>query len=245
MNSKSVNISLLREKTIKALANRAKGWGDEVCDNDYVLDLLYRNLSNLPDRPEKSLPLVGFFPQQPTFKKLFNGITVPEKQLNVNNYVHVTCPVLGNLTLTGGFMEPHGHSWKSQKIAIFGSGNLQYLTPANRNLGIDYVTPQIRAWYNGICTDVRYEKGYGNRAYFEWDVEYEHNGDYYKVRGAFAHAASFSVKTGDCVKQGQLIGFQGSTGGNYPPHIDYRQWIHLNSQVVDLSPNALEKQIHG
>ena len=92
---------------------------------------------------------------------------------------------------------------------------------------------------------VGWERGYGHRAYFKWDESYRHEGTDYAVFGAFAHAASFSCKKGQRFKQGQYLGKMGSSGGNYAPHIDYRQYIRIGGQLVDLSPNALEKQIHG
>ena len=234
----------LRKKMLTALYHQLTSWEDNFCAKDYVLDDFYREIANLPDRPLDRDPLVGFFPPKATVKKLFNGQKIPEHQLNRSNYLQINCSVLGWLTVTGGFMEKHGHSWKNSCKAIFDDGKICKLPPSDRNLGIDYVTPDIKAWYKGTCTSVRWESGYGNRAYFTWDVKYTYQKHSYPVYGAFAHAKSFSVKPGDRVTQGELIGKQGSTGGNYPPHIDYRQWIEVSNQIIDLSPNALERQLH-
>jgi murein DD-endopeptidase MepM/ murein hydrolase activator NlpD len=238
-------IKALRHKTAIALVKQINNWGEEISEHDYELDRFYRKIANLPPLPQGNMPLSGFFKPPQRYKRLFCGQLVPEHQLRMHNYVRINCPVLGELILTGGFMEPHGHSYKPACQAIFADKIAKRLKPSNRNYGIDYVTPIIHAWYGGTCIDVQWERGYGNRAYFRWDLNYVHQGIEYAVYGAFAHASSFSIAKGDRVSQGQKIGIQGSSGGNYPPHIDYRMWIVIDNSKFDLSPNALEAQIHA
>ncbi len=234
-----------REKLLIALREKIALWDKNLCAEDYALDEFYRAISDLPDRPEKDLPLIGFFTQTSKFRRLFNGITIPEFQLHQGNYQNINCPVLGDIVITGGFMESHGHSRKAQQKAIFADGELKILPPSDRNLGVDYVACWIRAWYSGTCTKIVVERGYGLRAYFRWDLNYLFEGQEYAVFGAFAHAKSFQVNEGARVKQGDILGLMGSSGGNYAPHIDYRQWISIEGVIVDLSPNALEVQLHG
>lgn len=183
-------------------------------------------------------------PLNTNLKPLFPNFQVPERQLRSPDYPKFNSPVLGNVIFTGGFMEPHGHAPKPKTRAIMGDGKVTDLPPSDRNLGVDYYYEDIICWYAGVVTKVGWEGGYGNRCHVTYEVTYNFNGKSYPVKGAYAHATSFSVAQGDRVKQGQVIGKQGGTGGNYPPHIDYRQWIEVNHQVIDLSPNVLESQLH-
>lgn len=191
-------------------------------------------------KPRTSPPGVGLFPLD---------FQVPERQLRSPDYPTVKSPVLGTLTFTGGFMEPHGHSWKPGTQAIFGAGNLMSLPESNRNLGVDYHVSdlQIRVWYGGTVTRVGLEGGYGNRCHVETVVSYKYQGKSYPVYTAYAHAKSFQVRAGDKVKAGQVIGVQGGTGAGgaevYPSHVDLRLWINLDGRIIDVSPNALESQL--
>jgi murein DD-endopeptidase MepM/ murein hydrolase activator NlpD len=183
-----------------------------------------------------------------TREPLFPNFTVPEFQLSSPKYPVCDSPVLGKITFTGGFMESLGHSRKPYTKAIFKDGNLMTLPPSNRNLGVDYVYPQndknIRCWYSGRVLFVGWENGYGNRCRIAYEVKFNFNGKNYPVYGAYAHAKSFNIKRGQIVSQGEIIGVEGGTGGNYPSHVDYRQWIEVNGQLIDISPNLLESQLH-
>lgn len=184
-----------------------------------------------------------------TIRPLFPNFKVPEHQLRSPNYPSVHSPILGKIVFTGGFMEPHGHAWKSPTKAIMSDGKLQNLPASDRNLGIDYVyltnDKQIRCWYPGQVTKVSWEGGYGNRCRIAYDIKFNLNGTEYPVFGAYAHAKSFNVTQGQRVNQGDIIGIEGGTGGRYPSHVDYRQWIMVNGQVIDISPNILEAQLNS
>ena len=176
---------------------------------------------------------------------------MPEEQLRSSNYVSTTSSVLKDITVTGGFMEPEGHGWKPTSYAIFSDNlsSIKTLDPSKRNYGIDYVVTTsgdpIHNWYPGRVTKVGAEGSYGNRCHVDFFIFFELSGKFYRIKGAYAHAKSFSVRKGDYVKQGQYIGVMGGTGGNYtyPPHVDFRLWINYGSRVVDLSPNVVEKQL--
>jgi murein DD-endopeptidase MepM/ murein hydrolase activator NlpD len=180
---------------------------------------------------------------------LFGPFRVPETQLSSPNYPTVSSEVLGRLILTGGFMEPYGHSWKPTAYAIFSQRptTIQTLSPSRRNYGIDYVVGDagqpIHNWYPGRVTKVGNEGGYGLRCHIDFAVFLELAGRRYWVKGAYAHARSFSVAVGQSVKQGEAIGVMGNTGGNYPLHVDFRLWIDYQGRVVDVSPNVLEAQL--
>ncbi|MGK7933133.1 MAG: M23 family metallopeptidase [Microcystaceae cyanobacterium] len=181
-------------------------------------------------------------------RPLFPSFKVPEHQLRSPNYPSFNSSVLGKMIFTGGFMEPHGHAWKSPTKAVMSDGKLHALPASDRNLGIDYVYPPndkaIRCWYPGKVIKVGWEGGYGNRCRMAYDIKFKLNGKEYPVLGAYAHAKSFHVKIGQRVNQGDKIGIEGGTGGRYPSHVDYRQWIVVNGQVIDLSPNILEAQLN-
>ncbi|MEM8807079.1 MAG: M23 family metallopeptidase [Cyanobacteria bacterium P01_G01_bin.38] len=184
-----------------------------------------------------------------SLRAIFSNFTVPERQLYSPDYPATSSPVLGSVTFTGGFMEPHGHSFKSTKYAIFDASpnRIQTLSSSDRNLGIDYVVTSsgkpIRNWYPGRVTKVGDEGGYGLRCHVSFAYSYLYGGQSYPVRGAYAHAASFSVGVGDFVKQGQTIGVMGNTGASQGPHVDFRLWIYVNGRIIDLSPNAFEAHL--
>ena len=71
-----------------------------------------------------------------------------------SNYQDFSHPLLGSITITGGYMEPDGHSLKPELKAIFLDGTLKTLPPAYRNIGIDYVVSdrKVKAWYGGTVT---------------------------------------------------------------------------------------------
>ncbi|MEO0458562.1 MAG: M23 family metallopeptidase [Cyanobacteria bacterium P01_A01_bin.114] len=183
-------------------------------------------------------------------RSIFPNFTVPERQLRrETGYPTTLSPVIGSVTFTGGFMEPHGHSFKSTKYAIFDASpnRIQTLPSSDRNLGVDYVVTTsgkpIRNWYPGRVTQVGNEGGYGLRCHVAFAYSYVYGGRSYPVRGAYAHAASFSVKVGDFVKQGQTVGVMGNTGASQGPHVDFRLWIYVNGRIIDLSPNAFEAHL--
>ncbi|NEQ51616.1 MAG: M23 family metallopeptidase [Leptolyngbya sp. SIO3F4] len=193
-------------------------------------------------------------PTQVVLRSLFKeGFKVPEEQLSRSNYVSTTSSVLKNITVTGGFMEPKGHSWKPTSYAIFSSNSasIKTLNRSQRNYGIDYVVTTsgvpIHNWYPGRVTKVGLEGGYGYRCHFDFFIFYELSGKRYPIKGAYAHANSFSVQKGDYVKQGQYIGEMRGTGNGgrttFPVHVDFRLWINYGSRIVDLSPNVVEKQL--
>ena len=180
------------------------------------------------------------------FKKNFK---IPEYQLWSPGYPSTTSSTLKNITVTGGFMEPSGHGGKPTSYAIFSSNSasIRTLAPSNRNYGIDYVVTTsgapIHNWYPGKVTKVGWEGSYGNRCHFDFNIFFEYAGQLYRIKGAYAHATSFSVRKGDYVKQGQYIGVMGDTGGDYDPHVDFRLWINYGNRIVDLSPNVVEEQL--
>jgi len=95
------------------------------------------------------------------------------------------------------------------------------------HLGTDYAAPRgtpILATGDGVVSEARYKKYNGNY------VKIRHNSTY---STQYLHMTSIAkgVRTGRCVKQGQVIGYVGSTGLATGPHVCYRFW--KNGRQVD------------
>lgn len=95
------------------------------------------------------------------------------------------------------------------------------------HLGTDYAAPTgtpIYAAGDGVVTKARYEK-YNGR-----NVKIRHNATY---STQYLHMSRIApgLNSGDKVKQGQLIGYVGSTGLASGPHLCYRFW--KNGKQVD------------
>ncbi|MFK7854299.1 MAG: LysM peptidoglycan-binding domain-containing protein [Granulosicoccus sp.] len=158
----------------------------------------------------------------------------------------ITSPVIGELTITEGFMARGGpHSSKNPSLAIFSSDPTvaQDVAGGVYNLGIDYVTAngRIDSWFSGTVVDITSSSsGYGNRLIAVSDQTFTYQGQEYPVYAHYAHADSFTVGVGDRILAGQDIGDQGSTGHSTGDHVDFLTWIQLdNGSRVFVSPNLL------
>jgi murein DD-endopeptidase MepM/ murein hydrolase activator NlpD len=98
--------------------------------------------------------------------------------------------------------------------------------------GIDYAaasgTP-VRAVGDGVITRAGWGGGYGNV------VDIRHQQGY---SSRYAHLRGFApgIRTGSRVRQGDLIGYVGSTGMSTGPHLHYE--FHANGRPVD--PNSIK-----
>ena len=81
---------------------------------------------------------------------------------------------------------------------------------------------KIKATAAGVVVCAYQNGGYGNY------VEIDHGNGY---RTIFGHLKSFSVKKGDSVKRGQIIGLVGNTGRSTGPHLHYE--IRLNKKPIN------------
>lgn len=91
--------------------------------------------------------------------------------------------------------------------------------------GTDYAAPRgtpILATANGKVTKSSYTRGNGNY------VKIRHNSTY---STQYLHMSKRAVRVGDFVKQGETIGYVGSTGLATGPHVCYRFW--KNGRQVD------------
>jgi murein DD-endopeptidase MepM/ murein hydrolase activator NlpD len=93
--------------------------------------------------------------------------------------------------------------------------------------GIDYAAPlgtPVMAVGDGRVIEKRYSKSAG---YF---LKVRHNGTY---TSGYLHLSKYAngIRTGSMVKQGDIIGYVGSTGLSTGPHLDFRFW--KNSSLVN------------
>jgi len=106
--------------------------------------------------------------------------------------------------------------------------------------GTDFAAPsgtQIMASGSGVVTRARWCGGGGNC------IKIKHNSTYETI---YAHMKNFArgIKEGSRVKQGQIIGYVGSTGKSTGPHLHYEVIINgkkVNSQKLKLPSGKILK----
>ncbi|MDH4089917.1 MAG: peptidoglycan DD-metalloendopeptidase family protein [Cyclobacteriaceae bacterium] len=104
------------------------------------------------------------------------------------------------------------------------------------HLGTDFAAPTgtpIRSVGDGIVEEAQYKSNNGNY------VKVRHNGTY---TTQYLHMSRIAqgVRTGTKVKQGQTIGYVGSTGLATGPHLCYRFWrngVQVDALRVELPPS--------
>ena len=109
----------------------------------------------------------------------------------------------------------------------FGSRRHPILGYVKMHTGIDWATPYgtpIFASGNGVVETAGWEGGYGKY------VKLKHNNGY---ETAYGHMSAFAkgLEVGKRVRQGQVIGFVGSTGQSTGAHVHYE--ILVNGRFVD------------
>jgi murein DD-endopeptidase MepM/ murein hydrolase activator NlpD len=109
----------------------------------------------------------------------------------------------------------------------FGGRRHPILGYVKMHTGVDWATPYgtpIFASGNGVVEKVGPEGGYGKY------VRIKHNNGY---ETAYGHMSAFAkgLEPGKRVRQGQIIGFVGSTGLSTGPHVHYE--ILVNGRFVD------------
>lgn len=86
--------------------------------------------------------------------------------------------------------------------------------------GVDYAAPTgtpVMTIGDGVVTSVKYEGAGGNT------IRIKHNSVY---STAYLHLSKYAkgIKAGTRVRQGEVIGYVGSTGRSTGPHLDFRVW---------------------
>jgi murein DD-endopeptidase MepM/ murein hydrolase activator NlpD len=143
-------------------------------------------------------------------------------------------------TLDDGIVDYYDETGKSAKKFLvrkpvaegimrsgFGARNHPILRYTKMHTGVDWAAPMGSPIYsagNGTIAKVGWEGGYGKY------IRIQHANGYETAYGhmtAYARGMAPGVK----VRQGQLIGFVGSTGLSTGAHVHYE--IHVNGRVVD------------
>ena len=109
--------------------------------------------------------------------------------------------------------------------------------------GIDYAAPTgtpVRAVGDGRVIKANYSGGAGNF------VKIKHNSTY---TTGYMHLSKYGedIKVGKRVKQGDIIGYVGSTGISTGPHLDYRVWKNgkpVDALSIEMPPSEPIKDDH-
>jgi len=101
------------------------------------------------------------------------------------------------------------------------------LRTVRAHTGIDYAAPKgtpVESIGDGTVIERSYQGGGGNT------VKIRHNGTY---TSAYLHLSKYGegIRKGSKVKQGQIIGYVGTTGLSTGPHLDFRVW--KDNQPID------------
>jgi len=152
---------------------------------------------------------------------------------------------------TAGYFTPDGKSLKKGFLKAplkfgrvtsgFTSRRLHpILNVVRPHYGVDYAAPYgtpVHATADGKIVERGYKKGNGNY------VKIRHNNGY---ETTYMHFSKFrsGQRVGSFVKQGEIIGYVGSTGYSTGPHVDYRimkNGRHLNPLTFKSPAKSLPK----
>ena len=110
--------------------------------------------------------------------------------------------------------------------------------------GVDYAAPKgtpVMTIGDGVVLSMKYEGAGGNT------IRIRHNSVY---TTAYLHLSGYAkgLKTGQRVRQGEVIGYVGSTGRSTGPHLDFRVWKNgsaINPLKMESPPTDPIKKDHA
>lgn len=110
----------------------------------------------------------------------------------------------------------------------FGMRNHPILRQRRQHNGVDLATARgtpVYATADGMVEMAKYWGSYGNY------VQIGHGGD---LETRYAHLSSYTVRDGQQVRKGDLIGYVGSTGRSTGPHLHYE--VRVSGEPVNPVP---------
>lgn len=167
-------------------------------------------------------------------EKVIDGVVVGVSDIQTAFFEHKGTPYYAIPFEQNGeiaFFDQNGDSFKKAFLRdplkysrISSRYSLKRFHPVQKrykaHLGTDYAAPtgtEIRSVGEGTITDARYSSANGNY------VKIKHNGTY---TTQYLHMSKIAkgIKPGARIKQGQVIGYVGSTGLATGPHLCFRFW---------------------
>ena len=137
---------------------------------------------------------------------------------------------------------------KNKELKRVASGYGRRIDPYYKKLkfhyGVDFSAPKgtpIYATGNGTVAKVKKSKrGFGNHVVINHGFGYE---------SLYAHMSKYTVRKGQKVKRGDIIGYVGSTGKSTAPHLHYE--VHKDGRKInpanyfhnDLSPEEFDRML--
>ena len=137
---------------------------------------------------------------------------------------------------------------KNKELKRVASGYGRRIDPYYKKLkfhyGVDFSAPKgtpIYATGNGTVAKVEKSKrGFGNHVVINHGFGYE---------SLYAHMSKYTVRKGQKVKRGDIIGYVGSTGKSTAPHLHYE--VHKDGRKInpayyfhnDLSPEEFDRML--
>lgn len=228
----------------------------ETCEG-VIDDSLFRAVADIGENPQLALRLVDLFGSEINFlRNIQPGDTFSvliEKHFREGEYHGYGRILAARFTNRGKTYE----AWLFRD----GSGNLNYYNSRGENLkkallmsplavtrltsqfthsrrhpilggmrphlGVDYAAPigtPVKAVGEGVVTRRGWSGGYGNQIILQHESGLE---------SMYAHLSGFArgLSVGQKVRQGQVIGFVGSTGMSTGPHLDFR--LRLNGEFIN------------
>jgi murein DD-endopeptidase MepM/ murein hydrolase activator NlpD len=217
----------------------------------YIFDTDFDNHWNRSWEKKSASALVGKLQKDKVKKKKLKNTTdipivfdkpFPESQVS-SPYKKYFNKIMGSLAVTGGFMEPSGHGYKSQyRKAIYRDGVLRTIKPGKYNIGFDYTKgfdSKVICMYSGVVTSAKIEGSYGYRIHIKLDFPFIYQGKEYTCYQAYAHNSKLLKTVNERVNQGDAIaleaGHNGRSPHGYGSHVDLDTYCFINGEKVHIN----------
>ena len=192
-----------------------------VLKNESLTSYLQTILDNLPY--QNNVKIYNYFGELP-IKKRINMITKNKTSKWSLIRYNILIPIVAILLMSFNYKNPSENipsilpikKGSFIKIAsTFGMRHHPILKTKRMHNGVDFaakIGTEIRATADGIVTFANKNKGYGNMIVIKHNTTFE---------TLYSQMKEFTVKKGDKVKKGQVIGYVGISGNSSGPHLHY------------------------